>query len=77
MPVVVLRTTALGEDHAVLVVSVDGEAFLLDNLWTDVVSANSMISYRPYHSINEVGCVSRTHLVASGFLLPARPLLRL
>jgi hypothetical protein len=32
-----------------------GDALLLDNLSTDVVSANSMTSYRPYYSINEIG----------------------
>jgi predicted transglutaminase-like cysteine proteinase len=55
MRIVVLRATARGEDHAVLVVNVDGDALLLDNLSADVVSANSMTSYRPYYSINEIG----------------------
>jgi predicted transglutaminase-like cysteine proteinase len=55
MRIVVLRATERGEDHAVLVVNVDGEALLLDNLRRDVVPANSVASYRPYYSINETG----------------------
>jgi predicted transglutaminase-like cysteine proteinase len=55
MRVVVLRATALGEDHAVLVVYVDGDALLLDNLHAGVVPASSETSYRPYYSINENG----------------------
>ncbi|HEX3971291.1 MAG TPA: hypothetical protein VHX19_08200 [Stellaceae bacterium] len=51
----VLRATALGEDHAVLVVNVDGEALVLDNLRTDVVPMSAATSYRPYYSINELG----------------------
>jgi predicted transglutaminase-like cysteine proteinase len=55
MRIVILRATARGEDHAVLVVNVDGEAMMLDNLRTGVVPANSEASYRPYYSINESG----------------------
>jgi predicted transglutaminase-like cysteine proteinase len=55
MRIVVLRATARGEDHAVLVVNVDGEALMLDNMRTGVISANAESSYRPYYSINEIG----------------------
>jgi predicted transglutaminase-like cysteine proteinase len=55
MRIVVLRATARGEDHAVLVVNVDSEALMLDNLRTGVVPANSVTSYHPYYSINETG----------------------
>jgi predicted transglutaminase-like cysteine proteinase len=55
MRIVVLRATALGEDHAVLVVDVDGEALMLDDGRIDVIPARSETSYRPYYSINELG----------------------
>jgi predicted transglutaminase-like cysteine proteinase len=52
---VVLRATAIGADHAVLVAYVGGEALLLDNLRSNVISADAETSYRPYYSINETG----------------------
>lgn len=55
MRIVVLRATARGEDHAVLVVNVDGEALMLDDLRIGVRPANAETSYRPYYSINETG----------------------
>jgi len=55
MRIVVLRATARGEDHAVLVVNVDGEALVLDNMRTGVIPASAETSYRPYYSINELG----------------------
>jgi predicted transglutaminase-like cysteine proteinase len=55
MRIVVLRATSLDEDHAVLVVDVDGEALMLDNKQTGVVPVHSETSYRPYYSINELG----------------------
>jgi len=55
MRVVILRATDLGEDHAVLVVNVDGETLMLDNLRSGIVAASSETSYRPYYSINEAG----------------------
>ena len=55
MRIVVLRATALGEDHAVLVVNVDGETLMLDDERTGVMPASSVMSYRPYYSINELG----------------------
>jgi predicted transglutaminase-like cysteine proteinase len=53
--VLVLRDTELGLDHAVTVVYVDGEAFLLDNQISAVVPVNSVHHYQPYYSINEAG----------------------
>lgn len=55
MRIVVLRATARGEDHAVLVVNVAGEALMLDNLRTGVIPADAEPTYRPYYSINETG----------------------
>jgi predicted transglutaminase-like cysteine proteinase len=55
MRIVVLRATTLGEDHAVLVVNVDGETLMLDDERTGVMPASSAMSYRPYYSINELG----------------------
>jgi predicted transglutaminase-like cysteine proteinase len=55
MRIVVLRATDRGEDHAVLVVDVDGEAMMLDNMHTGVVPTAAEASYRPYYSINELG----------------------
>jgi predicted transglutaminase-like cysteine proteinase len=55
MRMVVLRDTAIGVDHAVLAVYVDGQPMLLDNLRRDIVPASSVSSYRPYYSINENG----------------------
>ena len=55
MRVVVLRAMARGEDHAVLVVNVDGEELVLDNLRSGMVPANADTAYRPYYSINETG----------------------
>jgi len=50
---VVLRDTAIGRDHAVLVAYVDGEALVLDILNPAIVPASAGIPYRPYYSINE------------------------
>jgi len=55
MRMVVLRDTAIGLDHAVLAVYVDGEPLMLDNLRRDIVPASSVSDYRPYYSINEKG----------------------
>ena len=52
MRIVVLRDEAIGIPHAVLVVFVDGEAWLLDNRLRDVVRADRMNSYRPIYSID-------------------------
>lgn len=55
MRMVVLRDTAIGLDHAVLVVYVDYVPMLLDNLRHDIVPASRVHDYRPYYSINENG----------------------
>jgi predicted transglutaminase-like cysteine proteinase len=50
---VVLRDTALGLEHAVAVVSIDGEALMLDNRIPRVVPVSQVHHYRPYYSTNE------------------------
>ena len=55
MRMVVLRDAAIGLDHAVLAVYVDGEPLLLDNLRTGIVPARTVSYYHPYYSINENG----------------------
>lgn len=55
MRMVVLRDAAIGLDHAVLAVYVDGQPMLLDNLRSDIVPASSVSYYHPYYSINEDG----------------------
>lgn len=55
MRVIVLHDEAIGLDHALLAVYVDGEPLLLDNLRRDIVPARSVGYYRPYYSINEDG----------------------
>jgi predicted transglutaminase-like cysteine proteinase len=50
---VVLRDTALGLEHAVAVVSVDGEALMLDNRIPRVVPVSQVHHYLPYYSTNE------------------------
>jgi predicted transglutaminase-like cysteine proteinase len=53
MRMVVLHDTAIGRDHAVLVVYVEGEPLVLDILNPSIVPADASIPYRPYYSINE------------------------
>lgn len=53
MRIVVLRDIRLGEDHAVVVVYVEGRALMLDNQIPEVVPVDSVPHYRPYYSINE------------------------
>ena len=55
MRMVVLRDAAIGLDHAILAVYVDGEPMLLDNLRTGIVPASEVSYYHPYYSINENG----------------------
>lgn len=55
MRLVVLRDVRRQVDHAVLVVSVEGEELLLDNLIDGVVPASAPANYRAYYSINETG----------------------
>lgn len=55
MRLVVLRDVRRQFDHAVLVVSVDGQELLLDNLIDGIVPASAAADYRAYYSINETG----------------------
>lgn len=52
---VVLHHAARAVDHAVLAVYIDHGIKILDNLRSDIVSADSISYYRPYYSINENG----------------------
>jgi predicted transglutaminase-like cysteine proteinase len=42
-------------DHAVLMVTVDGESYLLDSLSRDILPAGQVTHYRPYYAINQSG----------------------
>ena len=53
MRIVVLDDLNLGIAHAVLVVYLDGRAFVLDNQIAQVVPADVIKHYRPVYSINE------------------------
>jgi predicted transglutaminase-like cysteine proteinase len=53
MRVVVLDDLNLGVAHAILVVYLDGRAFVLDNQIAQVVPAEIIRHYRPVYSINE------------------------
>ncbi|MEX0814557.1 MAG: transglutaminase-like cysteine peptidase [Dongiaceae bacterium] len=53
--IVVLQDINLQIAHAILVVYLDGEAFVLDNQIASVVPASSIRHYRPVYSINEAG----------------------
>jgi predicted transglutaminase-like cysteine proteinase len=55
MRIVVTHDFVSRQDHAVLLVEVDGEALVLDNLARDVVPATKVYRYQPYYSINEAG----------------------
>ncbi len=55
MRLVVLRDVHRQFDHAVLVVSVDGQELLLDNLIDGIVPASAPANYRAYYAINETG----------------------
>ena len=51
--IVILDDLNLGVAHAILVVYLDGEAFVLDNQQAKVVPAAKVRHYRPIYSINE------------------------
>jgi predicted transglutaminase-like cysteine proteinase len=53
MRVVVLQDLNLGLPHAILVVYMNGAAYVLDNQIPQVVTADIIHHYRPYYSINE------------------------
>jgi predicted transglutaminase-like cysteine proteinase len=55
MRIVAVRNLAMnGQGHAVLVVYDGGTAYLLDNQIKDVVTVDSVRTYRPVYSINEL-----------------------
>ena len=53
MRVVIVRRTLFNDVHAVLAVYLDGDAFILDNLSSVVVSHSKNNSYAPQFSVNE------------------------
>ena len=53
MRIVVLQDLNLKIAHAVLVVYVDGEAWILDNQIKQIVTADTIRHYRPFFSLNE------------------------
>ncbi|MCH7710387.1 MAG: hypothetical protein IH903_01990, partial [Proteobacteria bacterium] len=53
MRIVVLQDMNLRLAHAVLVVYLDDEAFVLDNQIRWVVKESTIRHYRPYYSVNE------------------------
>jgi predicted transglutaminase-like cysteine proteinase len=42
-------------DHAILIVTIDGQDFVLDNLTTTVDPLASVTRYRAYYAINDTG----------------------
>lgn len=55
MRIVVLRDTIRNLAHAVLVVYLDGEAYVLDNLSNVVQPHSRLRNYTPQYSVNETG----------------------
>jgi len=53
--ILVVRDVAREVDHAVLVVNVDGTAWLLDSVNDSVAPLATATQYRPYYAINETG----------------------
>jgi predicted transglutaminase-like cysteine proteinase len=53
--ILVVRDVAREVDHAVLVVNLDGTAWLLDSIDDTVALLASAAQYRPYYAINETG----------------------
>jgi predicted transglutaminase-like cysteine proteinase len=52
---VVVHDRTTGADHAITVVSVDGEMLVLDNQTNAVIPAARLRRYAPYYSINRTG----------------------
>ena len=50
---VVLQALDIGIPHAVLMVRVAGETYILDNRTGEIVTAESALRYRPIYSVNE------------------------
>lgn len=55
MRIVVVRDTVRNFAHAVLVVYLNGDAFILDNLSNSVLSHTKVRQYSPQYSVNEFG----------------------
>lgn len=55
MRLVILRDTVRNLPHAVLAVYLDGDAYILDNLSSAVLSHKRMGNYSPQYSVNEFG----------------------
>jgi predicted transglutaminase-like cysteine proteinase len=55
MRIVVVRDTIRNFAHAVLVVYLNGDAFILDNLSNSVLSHTKLRQYSPQYSVNEFG----------------------
>ncbi len=55
MRIVVLRDTVRNLAHAVLVVYMDNDAYVLDNLSSAVLSHTRFKHYQPQYSVNELG----------------------
>lgn len=53
--IVVVQDTSRGVPHAVLVVYLDGEGYILDNQVPEVEPQTAVTNYVPYYSINERG----------------------
>jgi predicted transglutaminase-like cysteine proteinase len=53
--IVVLHDMRLDLDHAVTVAYVEGRVLMLDNQFSSVIPADSVLHYQPYYSINEQG----------------------
>lgn len=60
--IVVVQDQSRGVPHALLVVYLDGEGYVLDNQLAQVVPQSAITNYVPYYSINERGWwLHRTH----------------
>jgi len=53
MRIAVVQDLNLNVAHAVLVVYIDGEGFVLDNQIEQVIAQSKVHHYRPYYTINE------------------------
>lgn len=55
MRVVVVHDRQTGQDHAILIVTVDGRDLVLDNMTTTVDPIENVTRYRAYYAINNSG----------------------
>ena len=51
--VVLVEDTVTGLDHAVLSAELDGQTYILDNQYSDVMDAHYVNTYRPLYSMNQ------------------------